>query len=122
MALFDRLVDWFGDAIERRHIVKDFNASSTKAWDDGFPFMLKAQVTLGDSVNKHQFSKWKSGFRILTTGGQTMDREKCSMVAMIILSNQSLVRKLIRCGFDTIEIYGDDGQGYSAALRQLLLD
>lgn len=51
-----------------------------------------------------------------------MDRERCSMVAMIILSNQTLVRRLIRCGFDTIEIYGDGGDGYTAALRQLLLD
>ena len=122
MAIFDRLVDWFGDAMERRDIVRDFNSSSRKVRDEGFPFMLKAQITMGDSANKHQFSKWQSGFRILTTGGQTMDREKCSMVAMIILSNQALVRKLIRCGFDTIEIYGDGGQGYSAGLRQLLLD
>lgn len=123
MAIFDRLVDWFGDAMERRQIVNDFNVSSRRAWDDGFPFMLKAQITRGDSQNKHQFSKWlASGFRIKTTGGQSMDRERCSMVAMIILSNQTLVRRLIRCGFDTIEIYGDGGDGYTAALRQLLLD
>ncbi len=49
-----------------------------------------------------------------------MDRDKCTMVAMVILSNQSLVRQLIRSGFDTLEVYGGD-VGFAAPLKELLI-
>jgi hypothetical protein len=120
MGLFDRIANWFGDIIERKAIVQRFNKQSNQAWDEGFPFMLRAEITKGDSRNSHTFSRWNSGFRIKALTGGDMDRDKCTMVAMVILSNQSLVRQLIRSGFDTLEVYGGD-VGFAAPLKELLI-
>ena len=82
--------------------------------------MLKAETTRGDYSNRHNFSRRHSGFRISAMTGGNMNKEKCSMVAMVILSNQTLVRQLMRLGYDTLEVYGGD-TGYSAPLAQLLI-
>ena len=120
MSVFDRIADWFGDVMERRAVINKFNMQSKHAWDEGFPFMLKAETTRGDYSNRHNFSRRKSGFRISAMTGGNMNKEKCSMVAMVILSNQTLVRQLMRLGYDTLEVYGGD-TGYSAPLAQLLI-
>jgi len=122
MSVWNKIVNWFGDSIERGRIVKEFNIHAASAWDNGrSPHCLRAEVTSGDSNNKHSFSKWKSGFRIKATGDTQMNRSTCSVIALVILSNQLLVRRLIRCGFDTLEIYGDSGNGYSTPLKELLI-
>jgi hypothetical protein len=122
MGLWTNIVDWFGVTTERNSILRNFNKNACTAWDTGFPFYLKAISTKGDSSNKHTFSKWYSGFRIKATGNCIMNREACSSIALIILSNQTLVRQLIRCGYDTLEIHGESGNAYSAPLKELLLN
>jgi hypothetical protein len=117
------IVNWFGESRERAAIVADFNESAAQAWDDGHAkILLKSKISWGNSDNRHKFSRTWSGFRIQAATGSYMAYEQCQIIGSMIMTDQRLVRRLMRCGFDTLEIYGDSDDGFEAPLRQLLLN
>jgi len=122
--MWNNIISWFGDKFEKQSIVRQFNKSAANAWDTGdVPTLLKAKITWGNSENKHSFSDTFSGFRILAMTGSYMSLEKCKVIGMIIMSDQVLLRKLMRVGFDTLEVFSDtSSDGFEAGLRNLLIE
>ena len=120
--MWNVITEWFGSKLEKRSLVKEFNLRASNAWDKGeAPTLLRARISWGDNQNKHSFSDVRSGFRIKAVTGGILDREQCMVIGMIIMSDQQLVRKLIRLGFDTLEVFGTRGGEYTIGLTTLLL-
>lgn len=122
--MFENIVSWFNDKLDRHRMVADFNRRAADAWDNGdAPTLLKAKITWGNSINKHNFSHTFSGFTIKAATAGTMNREKCTMIGLLIMSDQKLVRSLIRNGFDTLQIFGSDNySGFETGLTNLLIE
>jgi hypothetical protein len=107
--------DWFGEMGERYRLVKDFNRAAKNAFIVGYaPTLLEAKITIGDSANKHAFSKWMSGgFRIKALSGRALSKSELTEVGRVVLNNDELVRKLISLGWDTLEVHDNGGyHGY----------
>ena len=121
--MFENILSWFNEKLDRNRMVRDFNYRAAASWDNGeAPTLLKAKITWGNSINKHNFSHTYSGFRIKAQTAGIMNKETCTMIGNIIMSDQKLVRRLIRNGFDTLEIFGTDSySGYETGLTNLLL-
>tara|TARA_B110000902_G_C14069025_1_gene498549 strand:+ start:347 stop:724 length:378 start_codon:yes stop_codon:yes gene_type:complete len=121
--MFENIVSWFNEKVDRNRMVKDFNYRAAQAWDQGdAPTLLKAKITWGNSINKHNFSHTYSGFTIKAQTAGVMNREKCTIIGLVIMTDQQLVRSLIRLGFDTLQIFGtDEYSGYETGLTNLLL-
>ena len=122
--MWDSIVTWFTSKRDKHALVKDFNRKASNAWDCGdAPTLLRAKVTWGDSKNKHNFSDIRSGFRIKAATSGNLEREQCILIGMIIMSDQVLLRKLMRVGFDTLEVFSDtSSDGFEAGLRNLLIE
>ena len=122
--MWQNIISWFGDKLEKQSIVRQFNKSAANAWDAGdVPTLLKAKVSWGNSNNKHSFSDTFSGFRIIAMTGSNMSLEKCKIIGMIIMSDQVLLRQLMRVGFDTLEVFSNTtSDGFEAGLRNLLIE
>ncbi len=110
--LLNHIIEWFGDRSERNKLVRSFNNSGRDAFVSGIvPTLLKASISKGDSSYKHQFSDWiNAGFRIQAFTGQVLSKNEIMQIGQVILNNNSLVRKLVTLGFDTLEIHGDAGK------------
>ena len=106
------IADWFADLTERRRVVKDFNYAAKDAFIQGYaPTLLQAKTTRGDSYYRHSFSKFMSGgYRIKALSGRPMAKSELIDIAKIVLDDESLVRKLMSLGWDTLEIH--DSQGF----------
>ena len=123
--MWDRIIDWFGDKLEKRELVRSFNKHAKQAFQNGkFPVQMKAKIVLGNKENKHSHSDFFSGFRISIVSHGFVSIEECYLIGTIIYSNQKLVRQLMRCGFDTLEIFGNNAAhgGYEIKLNRLLLE
>ena len=122
--MWQNIISWFGDKMEKQSLVSEFNRNAAFAWDSGAaPTLLKAKMTWGNSKNKHSFSDTFSGFRINAMTGSYMSLEKCKIIGMIIKSDQVLLRKLIRVGFDTLEVFSEtSSSGFETGLQNLLLE
>ena len=109
--IWNNIVSWFRDLSERNRLIRSFNDSAREAYVNGdAPAMLNASISKGDPNYRHDFSKWfSSGFRIKVFSGRQLTREEIVFIGMSILSNQSLIRRLIVLGWDTLEIHGDKG-------------
>lgn len=106
----DSIKEWFGDVTERQRTIKEFNDAAKSSFILGeADTLLKAKITGGNPSNKHAFSKWRSGFRITAINGNVFTRMQCTAVGGVILHNESLVRKLLSLGFDTLEVHSDMG-------------
>lgn len=104
-----KIKDWFHSLNERNSLIADFNNSARLAFISGLaPTFLKAQTTRGDKSFTHQYSQFYSGFRIVVMGGRNLSKEELIEVGRVILSNNPLVRNLVICGFDTLEIHGEN--------------
>ena len=120
--MWNVITEWFGSKLEKRSLVKEFNLRASNAWDKGeAPTLLRARISWGDNQNKHSFSDVRSGFRIKAVTGGILDNEQCAIIGILIYSDQELVRKLIRLGFDTLEVFGTSGGKYTIGLTNLLL-
>ena len=108
---WNNILDWFRDRSERRKLIRSFNDSAKNSFVSGeAPTLLKAKVSKGESSYKHQFSNWfNSGFRIQAFTGRTLSRDEIMYIGKVILSDETLVRKLVVLGWDTLEIHGDKG-------------
>jgi len=122
--IWNRILDWFSEKSEKTKLVKEFNRKAADAWDSGdFPVFLKAKVSYGNSDYKHSNSDFFSGFKIKVVSMNEVDNDVCRLIGMVIYSDQNLVRKLIRCGFDTLEVFGSKSteDGFEIGLTQFLL-
>lgn len=106
-----QISDWFGEMTERYRLVRDFNRAAKMSFVSGeAPTLLQAKITRGDSAFRHAFSKWMGGgFRIKAMTGRHMEREELVEVGRVILDNETLVRRLISLGWDTLEVHSNVG-------------
>jgi len=104
---FYEIYDWFGDMVERRKLVLNFNRSAKNAFIVGAsPTLLKVSISRGYSNFRHPFSKWMAGgFRIKALSGVSLSQGEIKDIGSIILSNDELVRKLVSLGWDTLEVH-----------------
>lgn len=110
--LWNNVVEWFKDRSERAILVRSFNEAARNSFVSGVaPTLLKASISRGESLYKHQFSNWlNSGFRIQAFTGRVLSKEELMRIGKVILDDSILVRRLIVLGWDTLEIQGDKGQ------------
>lgn len=108
---YQKIVEWFSDLSDRRKLIDDFNRSAREAWVDGVaPVNMKASISRGYSPYKHQYSKWMaSGFRITVFAGMQLPKTQITLIGMVILQNDILVRRMVVLGWDTLEIQCDTG-------------
>lgn len=108
---WNKILDWFDDRSERSRLMRNFNDSAKRAFISGnAPTLLKASISKGDRGYRHQFSNWlKTGFRIQAFSGRELGRKEIEFIGAVILSDDTLVRKMVVLGWDTLEIHGDKG-------------
>ena len=109
---WNSIVEWFKDMGERNSLIRSFNASAKNSFVAGVaPTLLKAKISKGDRRYKHQFSHWRSsGFRIQAFTGRELSKDELLYIGKVILDDDTLVRKLVVLGWDTLEIHGDSGK------------
>ena len=105
------ITEWFGEMTERYRLVKDFNRAAKNSFINGFAqTLLEAKITKGDSTYKHAFSKWRAGgFRIKALSGRTLEKSELLEIGRVVLDNESLTRKMISLGWDTLEVHANHG-------------
>lgn len=108
---WNRILDWFQDRSERNRLVRSFNDSARLAFVSGLaPTLLKASISRGEKSYRHQFSNWlNSGFRIQAFTGRVLSKNELILIGTVIISDETLIRKLVVLGFDTLEVCGDKG-------------
>lgn len=108
---WNRILDWFQDRSERNRLVRSFNDSARHAFVSGLaPTLLKASISRGEKSYRHQFSNWlNSGFRIQAFTGRALSKNELILIGTVIISDETLIRKLVVLGFDTLEVCGDKG-------------
>ena len=118
---WNKIIDWFKDRSDRSKLVRSFNESAKAAFVLGIaPTLLKASISKGERIYKHQFSNWlNTGFRIQAFSGRQLSKEEINQIGIVILNDNILVRRLIVLGWDTLEIHSDQG---SYGLRWQLKD
>jgi hypothetical protein len=106
-----KIIGWFSSMSERNRCVNDFNEASKYAFiSNVVPVYLRAEISRGNRTYKHSMSNFFfSGFRIKTLSGRTMTMAEIEAVGFVIHSNQTLMRKLVTLGFDTLEICDPSG-------------
>ena len=119
--IWNNVRDWFNHQAEKTQLVREFNQNAKNAFINGqVPTLLKSKVVWGSSRYKHAFSDIRSGFRIKATNKTHISVEYCKIIGLLITQDQVLVRKLISCGFDTLEVFGMEGDGFQTGLTLLL--
>ena len=103
--------EWFGEMSERYRLVKDFNRAAKNSFIVGIaPTLLEAKITKGDSSYQHAFSKWRGGgFRIKALTGIALEKRELMEIGRVVLENESLTRKMIALGWDTLEVHSNEG-------------
>ena len=109
--LWNNILDWFQDRSERSNLVRSFNSSAKMAFISGVaPTLLKAKISKGNREYKHQFSNWmNTGFRIQAFAGRQLSKAELIKIAQVVMSDETLVRRLIVLGWDTLEVHTDEG-------------
>ena len=109
--IWNAIVGWFRDRSERVKLINGFNADARDGYVSGeVPVWLTASVSKGTPEYRHAFSKWfSSGFRIKAFTGRQLTKDEIMYIGNIIISNESLVRRLIVLGWDTLEVCGTTG-------------
>ena len=105
------IISWFRDRNERSKLIRSFNEAARYSFIQGVvPTLLKASISRGERLYKHQFSDWlNSGFRIQAFKGRELSRRELANIGAVIIADSVLVRKLVVLGFDTLEVIGDIG-------------
>jgi hypothetical protein len=108
---WNNIIGWFKDLSERSRIIRSFNQAAKEAFIVGIaPTLLTSSISRGDSSYKHPYSHWlHSGFRIQAYTGRALGKDELIHIGNVILNDNSLIRKLVVLGFDTLEIHSDVG-------------
>lgn len=119
--IWNNILAWFQDLSERNTLVRNFNMKAKEAFISGtMPTMLKCSISKGCKDYKHQFSAWLyTGFRIQALAGRALTRDETEAIGRVVLSDVSLVRRLVALGWDTLEVHSDNGR---YGLRWKLID
>lgn len=109
--IWNNIVEWFSDRSERNNLIRSFNSSAKMAFiSRSAPTLLKASMSKGCREYRHQFSAWiYTGFRIQALSGRALSKDEMIFIGQVVLSNETLVRRLIALGWDTLEIHDDTG-------------
>ena len=120
---WNNVVSWFKDRSERAKLVSSFNDAARLSFITGdSPTLLKASISKGYPPYKHHFSKFFSGFRIVAFSGRQLDRGEIQAIGDTIISDDTLVRRLVVLGWDTLEVQGDKGYyGLRWQLKEYML-
>lgn len=115
------VTEWFGEMTERYRLVKDFNNAAKIAFIAGIaPTLLEAKITKGEVSYRHAFSKWRGGgFRIKALSGRPLNKSELIEIGRVVLSDETLIRKMISLGWDTLEVHANKGyNGAKWALKE----
>lgn len=109
---WNRVVEWFKDRSERGRLVRSFNEAAREAFVSGqAPTALKASISRGLPAYRHEFSAWmNTGFRIQALAGRELTKAEIVFIGEVVLANETLVRRLVVLGWDTLEVHGDHGR------------
>lgn len=109
---WNRVVEWFKDRSERGRLVRSFNETAREAFISGqAPTALKASISRGLPAYRHEFSVWmNTGFRIQALAGRELTKAEIVFIGEVVLANETLVRRLVVLGWDTLEVHGDHGR------------
>jgi hypothetical protein len=119
--MWQRIIEWFSEITERQRLIKNFNEGAKNAFIEGiYPTLLQAKITTGNSLFRHQFSKfWGGGFRIKALSGTPLKRHEMMEIGNIIIADEKRVRNLISNGWDTLEVTDNNGfNGLQWALKE----
>lgn len=102
-----KITAWFEEQNERAQLIKSFNRKAKEAFICGeTPTILQAKSSKGLAQNRHTFSAWlNTGFRIQALSGRGLTKNEMELIGCVILSDRTLVRKLIALGWDTLEVH-----------------
>ena len=109
---WNRIIGWFQDRQSRTALVRSFNRSAKDAFVQGIvPIILEAKIVRGEPSYRHQFSKIieGSGFCIKAYSGRQLTKQEIINIGITILSDETLVRKMVVLGWDTLQIHCDVG-------------
>ena len=109
---WNRVVEWFKDRSERGRLVRSFNETAREAFVSGqAPTALKASISRGLPAYRHEFSAWmNTGFRIQALAGRELTKAEIVFIGEVVLANETLGRRLVVLGWDTLEVHGDHGR------------
>lgn len=108
MRILDRIVSFFvKDSFERRRFVTEFNMKASTAFQSMLvDTLLEAMVCEGDpdSSFRHELSAPRivSGFVVQAKAGAPIPVDDVILIGRIILSDQTLVRKMFVLHWDTL--------------------
>lgn len=105
------ITTWFADRKERSMLMREFNYRARQSFVSGeTPTVLKASTSRGVSQYRHEFSAWfNTGFRIQALAGRQLTKKEIMAIGQVVLSDTTLVRKLVVLGWDTLEVHGNCG-------------
>lgn len=103
------VTQWFRDKRERKELIKEWNAAAKHAYIFGeVPTLLEASISKGYSLFRHSNSKLYSGFRIKVFAGKLLSKDELKIIGITIISDPTLMRRLVVLGFDTLEVHGSE--------------
>ena len=107
MAFWNRIISWFQDLSERERLINDFNRSASASFTQlTVSTLLEAMSKRGDPSFRHECSSLllKTGFCIKATAGRPLTKDEMLYIGSVILTNESLTRRLFILGWDTLMI------------------
>ena len=118
---WNRIIEWFRDRSERTKLVRNFNEAARNAFVLGsVPTLLKADFSKGVKEYRHELSAWiNTGFRVQAFSGRPLSRAELQFIGITILSDETLIRRLIALGWDTLEVHDNKG---TYGLRWKMMD
>lgn len=108
MGVLNKILNFFvRDAAERRRFLSEFNANASRSFQTLFSDTLYEAVSCegnADPSFRHELSApvFASGFEVLAKAGREITAEEVVMIGKIILSEQSIVRRMFVLHWDTL--------------------
>lgn len=121
---WNRIISWFEDRNSRNELIRDFNKAARESFVRGYsPVILEACISKGNPNYRHSFSKPRgTGFRIMAMTGHQLSRTELEVLGATILGDDTLVRRLVVLGWDTLEIHCNEGvYGLQWQLKEYML-
>lgn len=109
--IWNNIRNWFSDIIERNRFLNDWNRNAKDSYVSGIiPILMEARTTIGSTEYRHEFSKWMAGgFRVKVLSGKPMSRKELMEIGEFIIGDDTMVRKLVSNGWDTLELHDTAG-------------
>lgn len=105
--IWNKIVQWFRDLSERERLINEFNISARVAFTQlTVGTLLEARSKSGFRDFRHECSSFllPTGFCIRATKGVPLTKDEILYIGTVILTNETLVRRLFVLGWDTLYI------------------